>query len=155
MFCLHCGQELPPEACFCLRCGQKVNTTSDATDGTSSVPQPPANGPAPTPKIDCGLTLAIVAVVVGNVIGIVALIYAVLASDMLRSGNYEGARRAARTGKVWSWTAIILSAAMLFLGMLILPGMMELLFYDQSPQPSGFLSHLLDLIAPGLRELLN
>jgi hypothetical protein len=67
-------------------------------------------------------------------IGIVALIYAVLAKDMVRNGNYEGARRAAHTGKIWSWTAIILSAVMLCLGMLVLP-------------------RLVELIAPGLPEI--
>ena len=118
-FCIHCGKQLPPDAFFCPNCGQKVETASDAPRGT------PAQAPAP--KIDCGFGLAIVAVVMGNVIGIVALIYAVLASNMLGSGDYEGARRAARTGKIWSWTAIILSAAALCLGMLILPRLMELI----------------------------
>ena len=124
MFCMRCGRQLPPEACFCPNCGQKVETPSDAPSGTSAKP----------PKIDCGFTLAVIAVVVGNVIGIVALIYAVLASNMLQSGDYEGARRAARTGKIWSWTAIIFSAAALCLGMLILP-------------------RLVELIAPGLTEI--
>ena len=124
MFCMRCGRQLPPEACFCPNCGQKVETPSDAPSGTSAKP----------PKIDCGFTLAIVAVVMGNVIGIVALIYAVLASNMLQSGDYEGARRAARTGKIWSWSAIIFSAAALCLGMLILP-------------------RLVELIAPGLTEI--
>ena len=128
MFCKHCGQQLPPDAFFCPNCGQKVEPSSDASAGTPSVP------PAPPPKIDCGLSLAIVAVVLGNVIGIVALIYAVLASSMIGSGDYEGARRAARTGKIWSWSAIILSAATLCLGMLILP-------------------RLVELIAPGLTEI--
>lgn len=121
MFCMRCGQQLPPDAVFCPNCGQKAETASDALAGM----------PAKPPKIDCGFTLAVIAVVVGNVIGIVALIYAVLASNMLQNGDYEGARRAARTGKVWSWTAIILSAAALCLGMLVLP-------------------RLWDLIAPGL-----
>lgn len=121
MFCMHCGKELPPGAAFCPNCGQKTEAASDAPTGIQ----------AKQPKVDCGFTLAIVAVVVGSVIGIVALIYAVLASNMLQNGDYEGARRAARTGKVWSWTAIILSAAMLCLGMLVLP-------------------RLWDLIAPGL-----
>jgi len=124
MFCMRCGRQLPPEACFCPNCGQMVETPSDAPSGTSAKP----------PKIDCGFTLAVIAVVVGNVIGIVALIYAVLASNMLQSGDYEGARRAARTGKNWSWTAIIFSAAALCLGMLILP-------------------RLVELIAPGLTEI--
>lgn len=137
MFCMHCGKGLPPGAVFCPNCGQKTEAASDAPSETTSVPsvpsapEQPAGSPAPPPKVDCGFTLAIVAVAVGNVIGIVALIYAVLASNMLQSGDYEGARRAAHTGKVWSWTAIILSAAALCLGILVLP-------------------RLWDLIAPGL-----
>lgn len=117
MFCMHCGQQLPPDAVFCPNCGQKAETSSDASAGIQ----------AKTPKIDCGFTLAVIAVVVGNVIGIVALIYAVLASNMLQSGDYEGARRAARTGKIWSWTAIILFAAVLCLGMLVLPSLWDLI----------------------------
>lgn len=128
MFCMHCGQQLPPDANFCPNCGQKSDASSAAPAGT------PAEPPAPPPKIDCGLSLAIVAVVLGNVIGIVALIYAVLASSMVGSGDYEGARRAARTGKIWSWSAIILSAVGLCLGILILP-------------------RLVELIAPGLTEI--
>ena len=125
MFCMHCGQQLPPDANFCPNCGKKSDASSAAPAGT------PAEPPAPPPKIDCGFTLAVVAVVMGNVIGIVALIYAVLAPNMLQNGDYEGAKRAAHTGKVWSWTAIILFAAALCLGILILP-------------------RLWDLIAPGL-----
>ena len=54
MFCMRCGRQLPPEACFCPNCGQKVETPSDAPSGTSAKP----------PKIDCGFTLAVIAVVV-------------------------------------------------------------------------------------------
>ena len=122
IYCIHCGQKLPPEAHFCLNCGSKVDASPDASSQNAS-----AEPPALPPKIDCGLGLAIVAVVMGNVIGIVALVYAVLASNMLSGGNYEGARRAARTGKIWSWTAIILSAAGLFLGILVLPRLVELI----------------------------
>ena len=111
-----------------------ATATDAATPGTEAAPQTdatlvetPAPAQAPAPKIDCGFGLAIVAVVMGNVIGIVALIYAVLASNMLQSGDYEGARRAAHTGKIWSWTAIILSAAALCLGMILLPRLVELI----------------------------
>lgn len=121
MYCMHCGQQLPPDAFFCPNCGQRAELSPDASAGMSAEP------PAPPQKIDCGLGLAIVAVVMGNVVGIVALIYAVLASNMLQSGDYEGARRAARTGKIWSWTAIILSAIGLCLGMLVLPRLVELI----------------------------
>ena len=130
MFCIHCGHTLPPDAFFCPNCGQKVENASEKSPAGISAPQTPGQpserGSAP-PKIDCGFTLAIVAVVMGNVIGIVALIYAVLASNMLSGGDYEGARRAARTGKIWSWTAIILSAVGLCLGMLVLPRLVELI----------------------------
>ena len=139
MFCIHCGNTLPPNAFFCPNCGKKVETDAEEDmPAKASAPmtpkQPPGKISDPPPKIDCGLGLAIVAVVMGNVIGIVALIYAVLASSMLSSGDYEGARKAAYTGKVWSWTAIILSAAGLILGILVLP-------------------RLVELIAPGLLEL--
>ena len=121
MFCKHCGQQLPPDAFFCPNCGQRAELSPDASAGM------PAEPPAPPQKIDCGISLAIVAVVMGNVVGIVALIYAVLASSMVGSGDFEGARRAARTGKIWSWTAIILSAIGLCLGILVLPRLVELI----------------------------
>jgi hypothetical protein len=139
MFCIHCGKTLPPGAFFCPNCGRKVETASEeGTPAEAHAPQttkqPTGETAPPPPKIDCGFGLAILAVATGNVIGIVGLVYSVLARDMVRSGNYEGAQRAARTGKIWSWTAIILSAAMLCLGMLVLPRMVE-------------------LIAPGLLEI--
>ena len=124
MFCIHCGQTLPPEALFCPRCGQKVESAPDAP-GESPLRRA-AEPPAPPPKIDCGLSLAIIAVVLGNVIGIVALVYSVLATDRLKSGDYEGARRAARTGKVWSWMAIVFFAVVLGLACLILPSLVDL-----------------------------
>ena len=100
--------------------------------------------------------LAIVAVVLSQMLGLIGLVFSVLASNTLHSGDYEGARRLAHIGKVWSWTAIILSAIGLFLGILILPGIIQLVFYDQQPEPSGgILSHFLELILPGLRELLS
>ena len=126
-YCIRCGRQLPPDAFFCPNCGQKVETPPDASATKAPSAVTPPEPPAPPPKIDCGLTLAIVAVVMGNVIGSVALIYAVLASSMLSGGDYEGARRAARTGKIWSWTAIILSAAGLCLGILVLPRLVELI----------------------------
>ena len=126
MFCPHCGHALPSDAIFCPNCGRRTGETPDASVSASG---PAAGAPAETapPKIDCGLSLAILAVLVGSVIGIVALIYSVLATDMLRSGNYEGARRAAHTGKIWSWTAIILFALGVMLAILVLPRIVELI----------------------------
>ena len=159
MFCMHCGKPLPPDAFFCPNCGKKVESAPEnAPAGTPAPPEPetPAESPAPPPKLDCGIGLAIVAVVLSQMLGLIGLVFSVLASNTLHSGDYEGARRLAHIGKVWSWTAIILSAIGLFLGILILPGIIQMVFYDQQSQPSGgILSHFLELILPGLRELLN
>ena len=123
MFCIHCGNLLPPGAFFCPVCGRQVETTPDAPAGT---PVHSGASPAPPSKIDCGLPLAIIAVILGNVIGIVGLVYSVLASDRLKSGDFEGARRAARTSKLWSWSAIACFAILLGLACLILPRLVEL-----------------------------
>ena len=162
MFCMHCGQGLPPDARFCPNCGKKLPEGAESGEAVRVAPDkaPGTNTPVEPPreKIDCGLTLAIVAVLLGTWIGFVGLVFSVIATDMLHRGDYEGARRAARTGKYWSWSTIILSAVMIGLGLLILPSVMELVFhlvsYDQSPRPSGgILAHLLELIVPGLKEL--
>lgn len=127
MYCMHCGHELPAGAFFCPNCGAKI------ADGAPAAPAPAAE-PVEPPKIDCGISLAIAAVCLGGVLGIIALVYAVLAKDMYRSGNYEGARRTAKTGRIWSWVSIVLGAAGLVFGLLLLPRIVE-------------------LIAPGLLEM--
>lgn len=151
MFCMQCGRELPPDAVFCPNCGRKAETTSDAPGGTA-----PATPPAPPQKIDCGLGLAIVAVLMGQLPGIVGLVYSVLAIDMLHKGDYEGARRAAHTGKVWSWSIIILSSFVICLGLLVfLFGM--ILMTDGSARSSAgdYASQLMEMLVPGLTELLK
>ena len=123
MFCIHCGNLLPPGAFFCPVCGRKVETIPDAPAG---MPVQPGAPPAPPPRIDCGLPLAIIAVVMGNVVGIVGLVYSVLASDRLKSGDFEGARQAARTSRIWSWSAIVFFAILFVLACLILPRLVDL-----------------------------
>ena len=131
MYCMHCGQALPPDAFFCPHCGAKLPGGLQPAEveraETGREPEEP-------PKIDCGLSLSIVAFCLGGVLGVIALIFAILATDKYRSGDYEGARKAAKTGKIWSWTAIILGAAGLIFGFLLLPRIVE-------------------LIAPGLLEI--
>lgn len=151
MFCMQCGRELPPNAVFCPNCGQKAETISDAHGETA-----PAMLPVPPQKIDCGLGLAIVAVLMGQLPGIVGLVYSVLAIDMLHKGDYESARRAAHTGKVWSWSIIILSSLVICLGLLVfLFGM--ILMTDGSARSSAgdYASQLMEMLVPGLTELLK
>ena len=131
MYCMHCGQALPPDAFFCPHCGAKL---AGGLQPAEVERMEARREPEEPPKIDCGLSLSIVAFCLGGVIGVIALIFAILATDKYRSGDYEGARKAAKTGKIWSWTAIILGAAGLILGFLLLPRIVE-------------------LIAPGLLEI--
>ena len=120
MYCFHCGHPLPADALFCPSCGAKLPV------GTPPAGAPPSGTEQePPPKIDCGLSLAIVGFCLGGVLGIIALIYAILAKDRYRSGDYEGARGAAKTGKLWSWAAILLFAAMFAAALVILPGIVE------------------------------
>ena len=131
MYCMHCGQALPPDAFFCPHCGAKLAGGLQPAEVERIEAR---RRPEEPPKIDCGLSLSIVAFCLGGVLGVIALIFAILATDKYRSGDYEGARKAAKTGKIWSWTAIILGAAGLIFGFLLLPRIVE-------------------LIAPGLLEI--
>lgn len=131
MYCMHCGQALPPDAFFCPHCGAKLPGGLQPAEVERAEAR---REPEEPPKIDCGLSLSIVAFCLGGVLGVIALIFAILATDKYRSGDYEGARKAAKTGKIWSWTAIILGAAGLIFGFLLLPRIVE-------------------LIAPGLLEI--
>lgn len=151
MFCMQCGRELPPNAVFCPNCGQKTENASNAPGGAV-----PATPPAPPQKIDCGLGLAVVAVLMGQLPGIVGLVYSVLAIDMLHKGDYEGARRAAHTGKVWSWSIIIVASLLICLGLLgFLFGM--ILMTDGSARSSigDCASRLMEMFVPGLTEALK
>ena len=124
MFCRKCSGKLPDDAAFCPYCGQTTEAVPDtSSEGTSGTQQTPHSGPAL--KIDCGLPLAFLAAILGYVIGFVAIVYAVIASEKLRDGDYEGALRAARTSKIWSWAAILLFAAMFTAALVILPGIVE------------------------------
>ena len=157
MYCMNCGQELPPDAFFCPNCGQKVETTSDAPTA-SSAPQTPAQPPATSapPKLDCGIGLGIVAVVLAHMLGLIGLVFAVLASNTLQKGNYEEARRLAHIGKVWSWTGIILSTLGICLGVLVFLFGILLAMDGSAHSAAGyFVSNLMEQILPGLREALR
>lgn len=123
MICKNCKEQIPDDAIFCPHCGQETEGPRDVSAGTPG-PEPEPQ-PEPAPRIDCGLPLAFLAAILGYVIGIVAIVYAVIASEKLRDGDYEGARRAARRGKLWSWAAILLFVAMFAAALVILPGIVE------------------------------
>ena len=123
MFCMYCGKSLPSDAVSCPDCGREAQASRDTASAGTASPRPP--------KIDCGFVLAILPFAFGNPLGIVPLAYAFQAWQRFRDGDYEGARRAAHTGKVWSWTMIGLSALALILTLRVLPDLLTLVFGEQ------------------------
>ncbi len=123
MFCMYCGKSLPSDAVSCPDCGREVQASRDAVSAGTAAPRPP--------EIDCGFVLAIIPFAFGNPLGILPLAYAIQARQRLRDGDYEGARRAAHTGKVLSWTIIGLSAVALIMTLRVLPYLLTLLFGEQ------------------------
>lgn len=108
MYCMHCGQQLPPDAAFCPNCGQQAETPSAApAAGTPANEQTNVTGGAPD-KIDSCMNYALVITAlalfqcgtyVNLVLGIVAIVFANKVDQDLKSGNFEQARDNAKTAK--------------------------------------------------------
>ena len=114
MYCLHCGQQLPPDAFFCPNCGEKVETSANAPITDASAPKGCADGDA-TVKIETYMDYAIAITVLGAlncgfpfnlVLGIVAIYYASKSDQYLRSGDYKKAKDSAQTAKMLCFIAI-------------------------------------------------
>ena len=107
MYCMHCGQQLPPDAAFCPNCGQQAETPSAAPAASVSAPTPPADGAVPEKNDSCmNYALVITALAlfqcgtyVNLVLGIVAIVFANKVDQDLKSGNFEQARDNAKTAK--------------------------------------------------------
>lgn len=123
MFCMYCGKSLPSDAVSCPDCGRDAQASRDEASAGTAAPR--------SPKIDFGFVLALLPFAFGNPLGIVPLAYAIQARQRLRDGDYEGARRAAHTGKVLSWTIIGLSAVALIMTVRVLPYLLSLVFGEQ------------------------
>lgn len=124
MFCMHCGQALPPDAGFCPNCGGKAPTASkDAQTGAPAVSAQASlqkeNG---SREFTSYLGFAVVMAVLGClcctpltlVSGIVAVLFASQASGYAANGNCTMAVRKARTARIFCWIAFSFLAVYLF-----------------------------------------
>ena len=119
MFCMHCGQTLPPDAAFCPNCGKRC-----ARDGNSSgtVPQPAAEEETGSRKVDSSMAFAVVMLILSllccNVFtfipGLVAVLFAFQVPGSVRVGHYAAAARRALIARIFCWIAVAFLAAELF-----------------------------------------
>ena len=116
-YCMHCGQQLPPDSSFCPNCGQQVNTSSSdelAANASSCESNPPVIGQAvqsagdAPDKIDSYLNYAIVitilaifncGAIINLALGIAAIIYASKVDQNLLAGDRSEAAACAQTAK--------------------------------------------------------
>lgn len=135
MFCMNCGQQLPPDASFCPNCGQQAETpSSDAPAATSSAHEtnPPSsasgeaaamNGGAPG-EIDSCMNYAIAITILAAfncgfpfnlVLGIAAIVYADRTERSIRSGDFKEARECAKTARTLCMIAMAVIAVQILL----------------------------------------
>ncbi len=133
MFCMNCGQQLPPDAAFCPNCGQQAETpSSDAPAATASADEtnPPPSGQAADPagaapdEIDSCMNYAIAITILAAfncgfpfnlVLGIAAIVYADRVNQNIRSGDLKAARECAKTARTLCMIAIAVIAVQILI----------------------------------------
>ena len=146
MFCMHCGQALPPDAAFCPNCGKKVGTASNNAPPAeaAAVSAPPASQKDEEAReVNSYMGFAIVMATLGClcctpltlVPGIVAVVFASQVPGFVRSGHCEIAIRKALLARIFCWITFGILALHLFAVVLLI---------RYSEEMSGFLTERID-----------
>ena len=119
MFCMHCGQSLPPDAAFCPNCGRKC-----AGDGDLSGAPPASAAEEGTcaRKVNSSMGFAVAMLILSllccNVFtfipGLIAVLFAFQVPGSVRVGHYAVAARRALIARIFCWIAVCFLAAELF-----------------------------------------
>lgn len=133
MFCMNCGQQLPPDASFCPNCGQPAETPSPDTPAanvSANETTPPSSGQAAKTDggapdgIDSCMNYAIAITVLAAfncgfpfnlVLGIAAIVYADRTERNIRSGDFKEARECAKTARTLCMIAMAVIAVQILL----------------------------------------
>ena len=133
MFCMNCGQALPPDAAFCPNCGQQAETNSPdtpaATASANETNPPPTGQAAETDsgapgEIDSCMNYAIAITILAAfncgfpfnlVLGIAAIVYADRVNQNIRSGDLKAARECAKTARTLCMIAIAVIAVQILI----------------------------------------
>ena len=132
MFCMNCGQQLPPDAAFCPNCGQQAETDAPAATSSAHETNPPSsasgdaaamNDGAPG-EIDSCMNYAIAITILAAfncgfpfklVLGIAAIVYADRVNQNIRSGDLKAARECAKTARTLCMIAIAVIAVQILI----------------------------------------
>ena len=119
MFCMHCGQSLPPDAAFCPNCGEKC--AGNGNPGGADH-QPAAEEKTGSRKVDSSMGFAVAMLILSllccNVFtfipGLIAILFAFQVPGSVRVGHYAVAARRALIARIFCWIAVAFLAAELF-----------------------------------------
>lgn len=126
--CQFCGAENPDGTRFCVSCGK------DITLGNTPEESKPAKVIYDHPFVETHLVKAIVtAIFCFMPVGVIAIVYAVLAEDKKNSGNIDAARRNAQQANKWANIALIIGIV-LTIGMLVIGIMSAALISEYLPE---------------------
>ncbi len=114
MFCLNCGQKLPPDAAFCPNCGRKAEAPLNTPETNVSVQTYHIDSDT-SDRIKSCINHALIITILATfgcgapfnlVLGIAAIVYAYNADGNLKSGDIEKAKQCAKTSKTLYMIAI-------------------------------------------------
>ena len=119
MFCMHCGQSLPPDAAFCPNCGRKCAGDGDLSGAPSASAAEEGTGAR---KVNSSMGFAVAMLILSllccNVFtfipGLIAVLFAFQVPGSVRVGHYAVAARRALIARIFCWIAVAFLAAELF-----------------------------------------
>ncbi len=119
MFCMHCGQSLPPDAAFCPNCGRKCAGDGDLSGASPASAAEEGTGAR---KVNSSMGFAVAMLILSllccNVFtfipGLIAVLFAFQVPGSVRVGHYAVAARRALIARIFCWIAVAFLAAELF-----------------------------------------
>ena len=108
MFCKQCGAQVPDGASFCTQCGCPQSEQVQPFPQAMNV----QNQPFPQARMNTTQYVQIETYLVHNILatifcffplGIVGLIFSILAKNAISSGNIQAAKSNAHTAKIFFW----------------------------------------------------
>lgn len=109
MFCPICGAEISSAAQFCPRCGASTSEQSGVALGAAQNPYATTTTRSSAQKINTYLIPNILAAIFCcRLLGIIGVVYSILASNAVKAGDFANAQNKAQSAKTLFWASLIL-----------------------------------------------